>query len=321
MRLNRKRFWGKEMDADKLAAYQTLYSCLTTVAMLIAPIAPFYADRLYTDLTRSDRSVHLAILPEPDDSVIDKDLERRMALAQRITSMVLSLRRKAEIKVRQPLQRIMIPAGDEALMADLRSITPLVLGEVNVKELETVAADAGVLVKKVKPDFKKLGPKFGKSMKKVAAAIQNLTQPQIAGLERDGNIDLDLDGEKVTVELADVDVISEDIPGWLVANEGNITVALDITVTPELRREGIAREIVNRIQNIRKDRGYNITDKISLVFAPVAETEEAIREYASYISRQVLAETLTVEPVTDGSDGVEILDIDGVNLPVAIALC
>lgn len=321
VRLNRKRFWGKEMDADKLAAYQTLYSCLTTVAMLIAPIAPFYADRLYTDLTRSDRSVHLAILPEPDDSVIDKDLERRMALAQRITSMVLSLRRKAEIKVRQPLQRIMIPAGDEALMADLRSITPLVLGEVNVKELETVAADAGVLVKKVKPDFKKLGPKFGKSMKKVAAAIQNLTQPQIAGLERDGNIDLDLDGEKVTVELADVDVISEDIPGWLVANEGNITVALDITVTPELRREGIAREIVNRIQNIRKDRGYNITDKISLVFAPVAETEEAIREYASYISRQVLAETLTVEPVAEGSDGVEILDIDGVNLPVAIALC
>ncbi len=321
VRLNRKRFWGKDMDSDKLAAYQTLYQCLKTVAMLIAPIAPFYADRLYADLTQSDRSVHLALLPEPDASVIDKNLERRMELAQRITSMVLSLRRKAEIKVRQPLQRIMIPAGDEALVADLRSVQDLVLGEVNVKELELVAADAGVLVKKVKPDFKKLGPKFGKIMKKVAAAIQSLTQQQIAALERDGNIALDIDGTEATVDLADVDVISEDIPGWLVANDGNVTVALDITVTPELRREGIAREIVNRIQNIRKDRDYNITDKITLVFAPVEGITDAIREYSAYISRQVLAEALTIEPVSADNESVENLDIDGMNLPVAVTLC
>jgi len=321
VRLNRKRFWGKEMDSDKLAAYQTLYQCLKTVAMLIAPIAPFYADRLYADLTQNDRSVHLELLPVPDESVIDINLERRMDLAQRITSMVLSLRRKAEIKVRQPLQRIMIPAGDDKLVTDLRSVQNLVLGEVNVKGLELVAADAGVLVKKVKPDFKKLGPKFGKSMKKVAAAIQTLTQPQIAGLERDGSIVLDIDGENATVDLADVDVISEDIPGWLVSNEGNLTVALDITVTPELRREGIAREIVNRIQNIRKDRDYNITDKITLVFAPVEGAADAIKEYSDYISRQVLADALDVKPVDPATQGLETLDIDGMNLPVAITLC
>ncbi len=321
VRLNRKRFWGKEIDSDKLAAYQTLYQCLKTVAMLIAPIAPFYADRLYADLTQNDRSVHLELLPVPDESVIDNNLERRMDLAQRITSMVLSLRRKAEIKVRQPLQRIMIPAGDDKFVTDLRSVQNLVLGEVNVKGLELVAADAGVLVKKVKPDFKKLGPKFGKSMKKVAAAIQALTQPQIAGLERDGSIVLDIDGENATVELADVDVISEDIPGWLVSNEGNLTVALDITITPELRREGIAREIVNRIQNIRKDRDYNITDKITLVFAPVEGAADAIKEYSDYISRQVLADALAVKPVDPATQGLETLDIDGMNLPVAITLC
>ncbi len=321
VRLNRKRFWGKEMDADKLAAYQTLYSCLTTVAMLIAPIAPFYADRLYTDLTRSDKSVHLALLPVPDADVIDPDLERRMRIAQRVTSMVLSLRRKAEIKVRQPLQRIMIPANDDAMRADLLSVEPLILAEVNVKALELVTSEAGVLVKKVKPDFKKLGPKFGKAMKQVAAMLQTLDQKQIARLEADGNITVSVSGNDAVIDLADVEIISEDIPGWLVANEGSLTVALDIEVTPGLRREGIAREIVNRIQNIRKDRDYNITDKISLTFQAGTEADDAINEYRNYISRQVLADALVLAPMADTAEGVETLDIDGLNIKVNIALC
>ncbi|MCM1477119.1 MAG: isoleucine--tRNA ligase [Bacteroides sp.] len=324
VRLNRKRFWGKEMDNDKLAAYQTLHTCLTTVAMLIAPMAPFYADRLYRDLTLSNKSVHLALLPEPDMSVIDKALESRMRLAQRVTSLVLSLRRKASLKVRQPLQRIMIPAFDASQAADLNTMRNLILSEVNIKELELVGSDSGILVKRVKPDFKKLGPKFGKAMKQIAAAIQGLSQDSIAAFERNGYVELDVIGAPAKVELSDVEIISEDIPGWLVTNEGNLTVALDITVTPELRREGIAREIVNRIQNIRKDRGYEITDRITLVFEPSenAEANEAIKEYSSYICHQVLAEALAVKPInnTDAAQ-VSTLDIDGMNIRVMITLC
>ncbi len=322
VRLNRKRFWGTEMDADKLAAYQTLHTCLTTVAMLIAPFAPFYADRLYADLTLSEKSVHLALLPQVDEAVIDTDLERRMRLAQRITSMVLSLRRRADLKVRQPLQRLMIPVSSENAKTDIESMSRLILGEVNVKELETVSAEAGILVKKVKLDFKKLGPKFGKSMKMVAAAMQSIDQPSIASLERDGQLSLTLaDGQAAIIELADVEIISENIPGWLVANEGNLTVALDVTVTPELLREGLAREIVNRIQNIRKDRGYNITDKITLTFNPSDDTDAAIKEYASYISRQVLAEALIIEPIKIDDADVATLSIGDLNINVAIALC
>ena len=320
VRLNRKRFWGKEMDSDKLAAYQTLYTCLRTVALLMAPFAPFYADRLYRDLT-GGQSVHLAMMPLPDESVIDPSLERRMRLAQQITSMVLSLRRKAELKVRQPLSRIMVPAVNETQAADIDSMRQLILTEVNVKELEMASADSGILVKRVKPDFKKLGPKFGKQMKQVAAAIQALDQKAIAQFERDGRIALDINGAPAEVELTDCTVISEDIPGWLVANEGSLTVALDITVTPELQREGIAREIVNRIQNIRKARGYEITNKITLVFQPNDAADEAIRQFAPYISRQVLAEALAIEPIAEGAEGVETLDIDGLNINVAIALC
>lgn len=320
VRLNRKRFWGKEMDTNKLAAYQTLHTCLTTVAMLIAPMAPFYAHRLYADLTGNEKSVHLALLPTPEESVIDPDLERRMRTAQRVTSMVLSLRRKAELRVRQPLQRIMIPASDTTLTADIEAMSKLILSEVNVKELEMVAADSGVLVKKVKPDFKKLGPKFGKSMKQVAAAIQSLDQPSIAKLEREGSIKLDLSGSEATIELTDVEVISEDIPGWLVANEGNLTVALDITVTPELAREGMARELVNRIQNLRKDRGYQITDRINVTFDHSA-ADEAIDEYADYIGKQVLAESLLIADLAPEQADTETLEIDSLNIRVAIALC
>lgn len=322
VRLNRKRFWGKEMDADKLAAYQTLYTCLNTVAMLIAPFAPFFADRLYADLTAVDsneKSVHLALLPEADRSAIDTDLENRMHLSQQITSMVLSLRRKANIKVRQPLQRIMIPAFDAAQQKAIETMKDLILTEVNVKELEMVSADSGVLVKRVKPDFKKLGPKFGKTMKQVAAAIQSMSQSDILAMERDGSITLDVAGAPAVIDLADVEVISEDIPGWLVANEGNLTVALDITVTPALRQEGIAREIVNRVQNIRKSRNYDITDTIALTFAPSEQTDDAIAAFGDYIARQVLASSLKVAPVAE-SETVETLDLDDMNIAVDITL-
>ncbi|MDE6324070.1 MAG: isoleucine--tRNA ligase, partial [Paramuribaculum sp.] len=320
VRLNRKRFWGKEMDDDKKSAYQTLYTCLKTVAMLIAPIAPFYADRLYADLTCSDSSVHISTFPVVNENAIDTDLEKRMRLAQQVTSMVLSLRRKADIKVRQPLGRIMIPAVDEAQKTYIESMSAIILNEVNVKALEMVSAESGILVRKVKPDFKKLGPKFGKAMKQVAAAIARLDQPTIAQLEREGSVTIDIDGNPAVIDAADVEIISEDIPGWLVSNEGNLTVALDITVTPELRREGIAREIVNRIQNIRKERGYEITDKITLAFAAMPETDEVIREYSSYISKQVLAESLVIKPAEELVDDVRQLNIDDLNLMVSVAL-
>lgn len=324
VRLNRKRFWGGEMNADKLAAYQTLYTCLVTVARLIAPISPFYADRLYRDLTgNEDQSVHLAMFPEANSSVIDKKLEERMRLAQTITSLVLSLRRKANLKVRQPLQRIMIPAIDSAQAESIMAMKDLVLGEVNVKELQLVSGDDTMLVKRVKPDFKKLGPKFGKAMKQVAAAVQSMSQHDIATLEREGSITLQLDDTPATIELCDVEVMSEDIPGWLVASEGNVTVALDITVTPELRMEGLARDIVNRIQNIRKDRNYEITDKIVLTFAPEADdadTRAALEAYGSYIARQVLANDLMIGEVAADDADVEVLELDSLNLPVKIVL-
>ena len=316
VRLNRKRFWGGEMNADKLSAYQTLYKCLRTVALLRAPVAPFYADRLYADLTGSEKSVHLQLFPEPDENAIDKTLEESMHLAQVITSMVLALRRKADLKVRQPLQRIMVPATDAARRAALEAMKPLILSEVNVKELEIVGEDGdGVLVKRVKPDFRKLGPKHGKMMKQVAAAVQAMNAADIAALERDGSVKISVGGTEAVIDLADVEVISEDIPGWLVANEGNVTVALDVTVTPELRREGIARDIVNRIQNIRKSRRYEITDRINLRFAPSEATDEAINEYADYICRQVLAVSLEIAPV--GADA-EMLTLDDLELAVDI---
>ncbi|MDE5720987.1 MAG: isoleucine--tRNA ligase [Paramuribaculum sp.] len=320
VRLNRKRFWGGEMDTDKLAAYQTLYKCLVTVAELMAPISPFFADRLYRDLTRSDRSVHLELFPVADQAMIDKELEDRMHLAQTVTSMVLALRRKAEIKVRQPLQKILVPAVDDRQRNALDAMKALILSEVNVKDLEIVGDDGqSILVKRVKPDFKKLGPKFGKQMKQVAAAIQALGQHEISCLERDGKIALMIDGNESFVEAADVEIISEDIPGWLVANEGNVTVALDITVTPSLRQEGVAREIVNRVQNLRKSRDYQITDRINLTFAPCQLTDDALASYADYISRQVLADTLLVGEVAD-DELTETLDIDGTDVKVRITL-
>ena len=293
VRLNRKRFWGGEFTQDKLSAYQTLYTCLETVAKLMSPIAPFYADKLYMDLvTATGRdnvvSVHLAKFPEYKEEMIDKELEVRMQMAQDVTSMVLALRRKVNIKVRQPLQCIMIPVVDEEQRAHIEAVKALIMSEVNVKDIKFVDGAAGVLVKKVKCDFKKMGPKFGKQMKAVAAAVAEMSQDAIAELEKNGSYTLQLNGTDVLVEATDVEIFSEDIPGWLVANEGKLTVALDVTVTEELRREGIARELVNRIQNIRKSSGLEITDKIKITLSKNQQTDDAVNEYKDYICNQVL---------------------------------
>lgn len=311
VRLNRSRFW----DGD-LAANQTLYQSLKTVALLMAPIAPFYADMLYRDLTGSDTSVHLAAYPKADEAAIDSKLEKRMAIAQQITSMVLSLRRKKNLKVKQPLTAIMIPVLDEAQKQDIEAVADLIMSEVNVKGINYVGGDAGILVKRIKPDFKKLGPKFGKNMKAAAQTLTSLEQSQIAQFEKDGKIALTLNGEEAVVELADVEVISEDIPGWLVANEGNITVALDITITDDLRKEGIARELVNRIQNVRKSKDFNITDRIVVKITPDEHVNDAVAQFKDYIAKQVLAVAIELAPV-EGAD-VIALDMDDYELKITV---
>ena len=317
VRLNRKRFWGKEMSQDKLSAYQTLYTCLETVARLLAPFAPFYADRLFLDLTQvtgSDNacSVHLAKFPEADESMIDTDLEQRMAMAQKITSMVLALRRKVSIKVRQPLQAIMIPAVDDEQRKHIEAVKELIMNEVNVKELKFVEGQ-GILVKKVKCNFRTMGKKFGKMMKAIAAATAAFDQDQIAALENNGQTELDIDGQKVTIEAADVEIISEDIPGWLVTNEGNLTVALEVELTDELRNEGVARELINRIQNLRKESGLEITDHISVVITRLEAIEKSMGDFADYVKEQVLADSIEL----GDNDGVE-LDIDEMKLNIKI---
>ena len=295
VRLNRKRFWGGTMDADKLAAYQTLYECLVTVSRLMAPIAPFYADQLYRDLT-GDKSVHLAAFPVCDDDRIDTYLEGCMQLAQQATSMILALRKKANKKVRQPLQKAVVPVPNESVMQQLQHVADLVKTEVNIKELQIVTNENSTvkLVKRIKPNFKTLGKKYGKQMKEIAAAIAALTQDRIADIETRGQIVLPLPSGEVEVELADVEIATEDMPGWLVANEGNLTVALDIEVTDELRQEGIARELVNRIQNLRKSNGYEITDKIAVTIESNDEVNTAVANFKDYIAAQVLAQSLIV---------------------------
>ena len=320
VRLNRKRFWGGEFTQDKLSAYQTLYTCLETVAKLMSPIAPFYADKLYMDLvTATGRdnvvSVHLAKFPEYKEDMIDKELEVRMQMAQDVTSMVLALRRKVNIKVRQPLQCIMIPVVDEEQRAHIEAVKALIMSEVNVKDIKFVDGAAGVLVKKVKCDFKKMGPKFGKQMKAVAAAVAEMSQEAIAELEKNGSYTLQLDGTDVLVEATDVEIFSEDIPGWLVANEGKLTVALDVTVTEELRREGVARELVNRIQNIRKSSGLEITDKIKITLSKNQQTDDAVNEYKDYICNQVLGTSLTL---TDEVENGTELNFDDFSLYVSV---
>ena len=294
VRLNKKRFWGKEMDQDKLAAYQTLYECLMSVSKLLAPFAPFFSDRIYCDLGGQMDSVHLEQFPKFNAELVDKDLEERMDVAQRITTIVLALRRKESIKVKQPLQTLMIPPVDNAQREAIESVKQIFLQEVNVKDVKFVEGQ-GVLVKKVKCNFRTMGKKFGKLMKGVAAAMDTLTQEQIAQLETQGTIGITVEGQALTVEAEDVDIISEDIPGWLVGNEGNLTVALDITLTDELRNEGMARELVNRIQNIRKKSGLEITDRIRVQIEPNETVSKAIEAFGDYVARQVLADSIALE--------------------------
>jgi isoleucyl-tRNA synthetase len=312
VRLNRKRFWGGEMTEDKISAYQTLYQCLVTVAKLMAPIAPFYADRLYLDLVKATgsetfESVHLADFPVVDESAIDTALEEQMYLAQTASSIVLALRRKVNLKVRQPLSKIMIPVVDARQQKNIEAVQALILSEVNVKELEFVDSANDMLVKRVKPDFKKLGPKYGKIMKQLALRIQEMSQDEINNLEKNGNIAFAVNEQEAVIDISDVEIISEDIPGWLVANEGRLTVALDITVTDELRKEGVARELVNRIQNLRKSKDFEITDRIAVRFSSNPLFDAAIEEFSDYIKTQVLADSIEIKAQTF-EDEIEIDD-------------
>ena len=312
VRLNRKRFWGKEMSEDKLSAYQTLYTCLMTVSKVLAPFAPFFADQLYHDLGGKLESVHLDTFPKVDEQLINTDLEARMKVAQQITSMVLALRRKVNIKVRQPLAKIMIPAVDDEQKKHIEAVADLIKNEVNVKELSFVE-DSGFLVKKVKCNFRVMGKKFGKLMKGVAAKMNGLSQEDISSLEKNGSISFEVEGQPVTVEAADVEIISEDIPGWLVSNEGNLTVALEVELTPELKKEGTARELINRIQNLRKETGLEITDRIKLTIAPHEETNAAIEAFGDLIKSQVLANSITIAD----NDGSEV-DMDEYKLNIKV---
>ena len=321
VRLNRRRFWGGGMTTDKLSAYQTLYTCLETVSRLIAPISPFYSDRLFTDLvsvTGRDKaeSVHLSDFPVCNEAFINKTLEDQMQLAQDLSSMTLALRRKVSIKVRQPLQTIMVPVLNDEQKANIEAVKKLVLNEVNVKELVFVNNASGVLVKKVKPDFKKLGPRYGQIMKQLATKIQEMAQDDIALFEQNRRFVFDMSGQACEISIDDVEIISEDIPGWLVTNEGNTTIALDITVTDELLKEGLARELVNRIQNLRKNAGFEITDKIRIqLSSSIIEMNEAVRDYEDYIKKQVLAVDLQLtEKVLDGVE----LEFDDFRLTASV---
>ena len=322
VRLNRKRFWGGEFTQDKLSAYQTLYTCLETVAKLMAPVSPFYADRLYTDLiTATGRdnvvSVHLAEFPKYQEEMIDKELEARMQMAQDVTSMVLALRRKADIKVRQPLHTVWIPYTNVEMRDRLLSIKPLVEAEVNVKSITLMGSDTpGMICKRLKCDFKKMGPKFGKQMKAIAAAVEQMTQNDIALLEQEGRFPLTIENDfNVVIDRDDVEIITEDAPGMLTMTNGNLTVGLETKITEELRREGIARELVNRIQNIRKSSGFEITDKIKITISKNTQTDDAVNENKDYICNQVLGTSLElVDEVKDGT----MLEFDGFSLFVNV---
>ncbi len=309
VRLCRRRFWKGDYQQDKISAYQTLYTCMLTVAKLSAPVAPFFMDRLYTDLTKATgkehfESVHLAEFPKFDTSFIDESLERKMENAQTISSLVLSLRAKEKIKVRQPLQKIMIPVLDAQQKEEILAVSDLIKHEVNVKEIELLDDASGILVKQIKPNFKTLGPKFGRDMKLISNAIQNFSQEDIFKIEKDGNLSIKIDEKSIHLEISDVEISSKDIEGWLVANSQGLTVALDVTISEELRKEGIARELVNRIQNLRKDSGFEVTDKIQLTVLNYQNLQESVLENKEYI----MSETLTKELVFVDSltDGVEI---------------
>jgi isoleucyl-tRNA synthetase len=321
VRLCRRRFWKGEYAQDKIAAYQTLYTCLVTVSKLSAPIAPFFMDKLYKDLTQAtatekSNSVHLALFPVSVENFVDKSLESKMLKAQTISSLVLSLRKKEMIKVRQPLQKVMIPVLDNVFRAEVEAISDLIKAEVNVKEIQLLDDASGVLVKQIKPNFKTLGPRFGKDMGLISKEIQNLSQEQINQLDRENSLELILSGKSITLTSDDVEITSQDIPGWLVANANGITVALDITISEELRKEGIARELVNRIQNIRKDSGFEVTDKIVVKMEKNPQIEAAVVANSEYIKSETLTETLLFEDKIE--NGIEI-EFDEIKTSILIS--
>ena len=315
VRLSRKRYWGGEYSADKISAYQTLYTCLETVAILSAPIAPFYMEKLFGDLNkvsgRYSGSVHLTTFPKADEALIDSALEERMELAQQISSMVLGLRRKVQLRVRQPLSKLIIPILNEGMISQLDAVKNIILSEVNVKEIEYITDTTGVLVKRIKPNFKTLGPKYGKYMKQISALVAEMGQSEIFEFEKNGRYELHIGDEAVELGLEDVEILSEDIPGWLVANEGRLTVALDINVTKELKEEGIARELINRIQNLRKESNFDVTDKITLVIGRHEEINEAVEHFSAYIASQVLADSVELTKTRD--DKARDVEIDEIH--------
>jgi isoleucyl-tRNA synthetase len=311
VRLSRKRFWGGDYDSDKISAYQTLYTCLETVAKLAAPVIPFYTDRLFLDLNsvtgrNKAQSVHLTHFPVSNTDEIDVELEERMALAQQISSLVLGLRRRVNIKVRQPLQKIMVPVMNERFGLQLRTISEIIKTEINVKEISFLDDTSGILVKKIKPNFKMLGKKYGKQMKEVSEVIGNLTQADIAAIERDGRFTLTLAEGPGELLLDEVEILSEDIPGWLVATSGNLTVALDIMLTPELLEEGIARELINRIQNMRKNSGFEVTDKIRILIQKHPGLNTAVENFGAFIANQTLAIEIKLADKVNGTESKEV---------------
>lgn len=323
VRLSRRRFWKGSYSDDKISAYQTLYRCLETIAQLASPIAPFFMDRLYSDLNKVSgrnklESIHLTDFTTADESMIDKDLEERMQLAQKISSMALSLRKKTNNRVRQPLNKIMIPVLDKKFKEQVQAIESLILSEINVKGIEYLTDDAGILVKKIKPNFKTLGPKYGKIMKKIAAAINTFDQDGISKIEAEGNCNLYIDGQDVEITLADVEIITDDIPGWVVANMDNLTVALDITITDQLKSEGMAREIINRIQNYRKDQNFEVTDKINLTIEKNSEIEQSIIDNNSYICSETLANSLILIEKIEAAEKIEVELIDNIKAHLLI---
>lgn len=320
VRLSRKRYWGGEYSQDKISAYQTLYICLETIAILSAPIAPFYMEKLFGDLNkvtgRHSGSVHLADFPKADEKLIDNELEERMELAQQISSMVLGLRRKVQLRVRQPLSKLIIPILNDHMIRQLDAVKNIILSEVNVKEIEYITDTTGVLVKKIKPNFKTLGPKYGKYMKQISTLIAAMEQSDIFEFEKNGRYQLNIGTESIDLSLEDVEILSEDIPGWLVANEGRLTVALDINVTKELKEEGIARELINRIQNLRKESNFDVTDKITLAIGRHKEINEAVENFSQYIASQVLAEH--IELTDEKDDKARDIEIDDIHTFIKI---
>ena len=311
VRLCRRRFWKGDMTADKVSAYQTLYTCLETLARLMSPIAPFFSERLFLDLNsvthRLDAaSVHHVPFPEYHSDMVDKGLEERMQLAQQICSMGLSLRKKSNIRVRQPLAKIMLPVSSDTFRHQVEQVQHLICSELNIKSIEFLSPDNDILVKRIKPNFKTLGPRYGKIMKAISAQIMQFSQQQINALEAQGSCELTVKGQPVQILISDVEIATQDIPGWVVANEGSLTVALDITVTPELRDEGIARELVNRIQNIRKE-GFDVTDRITIDLQS-GEWDSAVQNHMDYICTETLCTRLQLLPEVAGDSTIEIIE-------------